>query len=69
MEQENIEIEKGKEREKMKNKMAAIHKEAEEKRAIALAKRGQDIIKAEEAAAKYRASGILPTKLFKCFGY
>nr|XP_043631602.1 remorin-like [Erigeron canadensis] len=67
--EEDIEIEKGKQREKTKNKMAAIHKEAEEKRAVVIAKRGQDIIKAEEAAAKFQATGTLPTKLFKCFGY
>ncbi|KAK1436218.1 hypothetical protein QVD17_01996 [Tagetes erecta] len=50
--EEDIEIEKAKQREKMKNKIAALHKEAEEKRADTLAKRGQDIIKVEEAAAK-----------------
>ncbi|XP_071707947.1 remorin-like [Rutidosis leptorrhynchoides] len=67
--EEDIEIEKGKQREKMKNKMAAIHREAEEKRAVVLAKRGQFIIKTEEAAAKFHATGTLPTRLFKCFGY
>ncbi|KAL4592882.1 hypothetical protein LXL04_005889 [Taraxacum kok-saghyz] len=67
--EENIEIEKVKQREKMKNKMAAIHKEAQEKRAIVEAKRGEDIIKAKEAAAKFHATGTLPNKLFKCFGY
>ena len=69
MEQADIEIEKAKEREKMKNKMAAIHKEAEEKRALVEAKKGQDIIKVEEAAAKFRSMGTLPGRLFKCFGY
>ncbi|XP_023752058.1 remorin [Lactuca sativa] len=67
--EENIEIEKAKKREEMKNRMAGVHKEAEEKRAMVEEKRGQDIIKAEEAAAKFRATGTLPTKLFKCFGY
>ncbi|KAI3822201.1 hypothetical protein L1987_09786 [Smallanthus sonchifolius] len=67
--EEDIEIEKAKEREKMKNKMAAIHKEAEEKRTAILAKKGQDMIKVEEAAAKFHASGTLPSRLFKCFGY
>ncbi|GJZ21939.1 remorin [Tanacetum coccineum] len=65
----DIEIEKAKEREKMKNKMAAIHKEAEEKRALVEAKKGQDIIKVQEAAAKFRSMGTLPGRLFKCFGY
>ncbi|XP_010412645.1 PREDICTED: remorin-like [Camelina sativa] len=53
--------------EKMKNKIARIHKEAEEKRAMAEAKRGEDVLKAEEMAAKYRATGTAPTKLFGLF--
>ncbi|KAK9079662.1 hypothetical protein SSX86_001335 [Deinandra increscens subsp. villosa] len=64
--EEDIEIEKAKQREKMKNKISAIHKEAEEKRAVILAKKGQDIIKVEEAAAKFHATGTLPSRLFKC---
>ncbi|XP_076943024.1 remorin-like [Bidens hawaiensis] len=67
--EQDIEIEKAKQREKMKNKIAALHKEAEEKRAAILAKKGQDMIKVEEAAAKYHATATLPTRLFKCFGY
>ncbi|KAH7557623.1 hypothetical protein JRO89_XS11G0192300 [Xanthoceras sorbifolium] len=53
--------------EKMKNKIALIHKEAEEKRAIIEAKRGEDMLKAEETAAKYRATGTAPKKLLGCF--
>ncbi|CAF2110460.1 hypothetical protein HID58_081752 [Brassica napus] len=53
--------------EQMKNKIAQIHKEAEEKRAMTEAKRGEEILKAEEMAAKYRATGTAPTKLFGCF--
>ncbi|KAI7747784.1 hypothetical protein M8C21_006155 [Ambrosia artemisiifolia] len=67
--EEDIENEKAKQREKMKNKMAAIHKEAEEKRAAIIAKKGQDLIKVEEAAAKFHATGTLPSRLFKCFGF
>ncbi|MFS8003548.1 putative remorin [Helianthus anomalus] len=67
--EEDIEIEKAKQREKMKNRMAAVHKEAEEKRAAIIAKKGQDLIKVEEAAAKFHATGTLPSRLFKCFGY
>uniref|UniRef100_A0A1J3EFB9 Remorin n=1 Tax=Noccaea caerulescens TaxID=107243 RepID=A0A1J3EFB9_NOCCA len=52
--------------EHMKNKIALIHKEAEEKRAMTEAKRGEDVLKAEEMAAKYRATGTAPTKLFGC---
>ncbi|KAK1265770.1 hypothetical protein QJS04_geneDACA015316 [Acorus gramineus] len=52
----------------MKNKIALIHKEAEEKRAMVEAKRGEELLKAEEVAAKYRASGLAPKKLVGCFG-
>lgn len=53
--------------EKMKNKVALIHKAAEEKRAEIEAKRGEEILKAEEIAAKYRATGTAPKKLLSCF--
>ncbi|KAI3707022.1 hypothetical protein L6452_25183 [Arctium lappa] len=65
----DIENEKVKQREIMKMKMATLHKEAEEKRAAIEAKKGQDIINAEQLAAKFHATGTLPSKLFKCFGY
>lgn len=45
-----------------------IHKEAEEKRAMVEAKRGEEVLKAEEMAAKYRATGQAPKKLIGCFG-
>ena len=53
--------------EQMKNKIAAIHKAAEEKRAMIEAKQGEDLLLAEEKAAKYRATGTGPKKLFGCF--
>jgi len=53
--------------EKMKNKEALIHKAAEEKRAMIEAKQGEDLLKAEEIAAKYRATGTAPKKLLGCF--
>ncbi|TKY45170.1 Remorin protein [Spatholobus suberectus] len=53
--------------EKIKNKIAIIHKEAEGKRAIIEAKKGEDLLKAEEIATKYRATGIAPKKLLGCF--
>ncbi|KVH90107.1 remorin-like isoform X1 [Cynara cardunculus var. scolymus] len=65
----DIENEKVKQREIMKMKMATVQKEAEEKRAAIEAKKGQDIINAEQLAAKFHATGTLPSKLFKCFGY
>jgi multidrug efflux pump subunit AcrA (membrane-fusion protein) len=52
--------------EQMKNEIAAAHKAAEEKRALVAAKKGQDILKTEEMAAKIRATGIFPKK-FGCF--
>ena len=53
--------------EKMKNKVALIHKDAEEQRAMVEAKRGEEFLKAEEMAAKYRATGQTPKKLLGCF--
>ncbi|XP_039008220.1 remorin-like isoform X2 [Hibiscus syriacus] len=53
--------------EKMKNKVALLHKEAEEKRAMVEAKSGEEVLKAEEMAAKYRATGQTPKKLLGCF--
>ncbi|MED6174529.1 hypothetical protein PIB30_069935 [Stylosanthes scabra] len=65
--EEQLEKKKAEYAEKIKNKIAAIHKEAEEKRAIIEAKKGEDLLKAEEVAAKYRATGTSPKKLLGCF--
>ncbi|CAM0945059.1 unnamed protein product [Alopecurus aequalis] len=54
--------------EKMKNKKAIAHRQAEEKRAMVVARRGEEVLKAEEMAAKYRATGLTPKKLLGCFG-
>ena len=52
----------------MKNTMAEVHQSAEEKRAGARAKKGEEIVKAEESAAKYKVHGKAPRKpLFMCF--
>ena len=51
----------------MKNKVAEIHKEAEEKRAVIEAKRGEDFLKIEETAVKFRATGYTPKKFLGCF--
>lgn len=50
----------------MKNKAALIHKEAEERKAVVEAKRGEQLLKAEEMAAKYSATGQNPKKLLGC---
>ena len=66
--QEELEKKKAEYAEKMKNKAALIHKEAEEKRAMVEAKKGEELLKAEETAAKYRATGNSPKKSMGCFG-
>ncbi|ESR58326.1 hypothetical protein KPL70_010172 [Citrus sinensis] len=65
--EEQLERKKAEYAEKMKNKVALVHKEAEEKRAMVEARRGEDVLKAEEIAAKYRATGTTPKKLLGCF--
>ncbi|VAH34215.1 unnamed protein product [Triticum turgidum subsp. durum] len=66
--EEQLEKKKAEYAEKMKNKAAMIHKEAEEKRAMVEAKKGEELLKAEEMAAKYRATGNSPKKVMGCFG-
>ncbi|KAL0428895.1 UNVERIFIED_CONTAM: Remorin [Sesamum radiatum] len=66
--QEELEKKKAEYAEKMKNKVALVHKQAEEKRAMVEARRGEEILKAEEMAAKYRATGQTPKKAFGCLG-
>ena len=66
-EQEKLEKQKAEYVEKMKNKVALIHKEAEEKKAIVEAKRGADLLKAEEIAAKHRATETTPKKILGWF--
>jgi len=66
-EQEQLEKKKAEQSEKMKNKMALLHRAAEEKRAVIEARRGEDILKTEEMAARYRATGTTPKKTMGCF--
>ncbi|KAF7844612.1 remorin [Senna tora] len=65
--QEELERKKAEYGEKMRNKICLVHKEAEEKRAMVEAKRGEEVLKAEEIAAKHRATGTTPKKLLGCF--
>nr|XP_043631806.1 remorin-like [Erigeron canadensis] len=65
--EEDLEKKKAKYIEKMKNKIALIHKKAEEKRALTEAKCGEELLKAEEMAAKCRATGETPKKLLGWF--
>ncbi|GFQ08069.1 remorin [Phtheirospermum japonicum] len=66
--EEQIEKKKGEYAEKMKKKIALVHKQAEEKRAMVEAKRGEALLKVEEFAAKYCATGHVPKKVLGCFG-
>ncbi|MQL98445.1 hypothetical protein Taro_031152 [Colocasia esculenta] len=66
--EEALEKKKAEYAEKLKNKVATIHKVAEEKRALVEAKKGEDLLKAEELASKYRIKGLTPKKVLGCFG-
>ncbi|KAI9111998.1 hypothetical protein K1719_016894 [Acacia pycnantha] len=65
--EEELERKKAEYVEKMRNKIALIHKAAEERRAMIDAKKGEDLLKAEESAAKFRATGTAPKKVLSCF--
>uniref|UniRef100_A0A7N0SZD4 Remorin C-terminal domain-containing protein n=1 Tax=Kalanchoe fedtschenkoi TaxID=63787 RepID=A0A7N0SZD4_KALFE len=65
--EEYLEKKKAEYAEKKRNKAAMIHKQAEEKRALVEARRGEEILKAEEMSAKFRATGQLPKKFMGCF--
>ncbi|XVF10629.1 hypothetical protein REPUB_Repub07fG0199100 [Reevesia pubescens] len=65
--EEKLEKKKAEYAEKMKNKVAEIHKQAEEKRAEIEAKKGQDFLKIEETATKFRSTGYTPKKFLGCF--
>ncbi|KAG5008311.1 hypothetical protein JHK82_026236 [Glycine max] len=65
--EEQLEKKKAEHGERMKNKVALVHKEAEEKRAMIEANRCEEVLKTEEMAAKYRATGTTPKKTIGCF--
>ncbi|VVA35158.1 PREDICTED: remorin [Prunus dulcis] len=65
--EEKLEKKKTQYAEKMKNQVALLHKQADEKRALAIANRGEEFLKADETAAKYRATGSIPKKFLGCF--
>ncbi|XP_048131523.1 remorin 1.4-like [Rhodamnia argentea] len=66
--EEEIEKKKAEQAEKIRSRLVEIHKETDEKKATMEAKRGEDIIKVQEAAAKFPATGYVPRKLLGCFG-
>ncbi|ONI23017.1 hypothetical protein PRUPE_2G164400 [Prunus persica] len=65
--EEKLEKKKTQYAEKMKNQVALLHKQADEKRALTIANRGEEFLKADETAAKYRATGSIPKKFLGCF--
>ncbi|KAJ3689147.1 hypothetical protein LUZ61_018311 [Rhynchospora tenuis] len=67
-EEEELEKKKAEYAEKLKNKMANIHKEAEMKRAVVESTRGKAFVEAEEKAAKYQATGTIPNENKWCCG-
>ncbi|KAF7081526.1 hypothetical protein CFC21_085459 [Triticum aestivum] len=67
--EEKLERKKAEYAEKMRNRAAMIHKEAEEQRAAVEARRQEEMIKCQETAAKHRSQGTTPAKKFlTCFG-
>eukprot|EP00249_Psilotum_nudum_P000922 c13119_g1_i1 orf=124-720(+) len=48
--------------EETKNEIASVHRKAEEEKALAEARHGEQLLTVEEKAAKFRASGKLPKK-------
>lgn len=66
-EQEKLEKKKAEYVEKKRNKIALIHKAAEEKKAAIEAKRKEDLLMAEEIATTYRTTETSPRKLLNCF--
>ncbi|KAL5562674.1 hypothetical protein UlMin_032421 [Ulmus minor] len=65
--EEKLERKKTEYVEKMKNKIALTHKDVEEKRTVIKAKKDENVLKAEEMAAKYHVTGTAPKKLLGCF--
>ncbi|RAL54117.1 hypothetical protein DM860_004588 [Cuscuta australis] len=67
--EEEIERKKAEYSEKMKNKVALVHKEAEEKKSLVLCKRSEELLQVKEMRAKFRVSRHVPKKaLLRCFG-
>lgn len=62
--QEELEKKKAQYAEKMKSKIASIRKEAEAKKANVEAKRGEEVVKTEEKASKYRSAGLAPKRIW-----
>ncbi|KAK7399228.1 hypothetical protein VNO78_10407 [Psophocarpus tetragonolobus] len=66
--EEKLDRNKAKCVEKMQNKVAEIHRTAEEKRAMIEAHKGEEFLEIEEKAARFRTRGYTPKKFLPCFG-
>ncbi|XP_020216028.1 remorin 1.4 isoform X1 [Cajanus cajan] len=66
--EEKLDRNKAKCVEKMQNKVAEIHRTAEEKRAMIEAYKGEEFLEIEEKAVKLRTRGHTPRKFLPCFG-
>ncbi|KAG6475007.1 hypothetical protein ZIOFF_064224 [Zingiber officinale] len=66
--EEELEKKKAQYAEKVKNKIASIHKEAEAKKANVEVKRGEEVLKTEETAGKYRSAGFAPKRIWGFLG-
>lgn len=54
--------------EKLRRKKVAVHAKAQEKKAKVQTRRAQEILHAEEEAARFQATGQIPSKSsFSCF--
>ncbi|CAL9052767.1 remorin [Musa acuminata AAA Group] len=67
--EEELEKKKAEYAEEVKNKIALIHKEAEGKRAVAESRRGEEVLKTEKKAAKYRATELVPVLQRRLFDF
>ncbi|KAL2342774.1 hypothetical protein Fmac_004059 [Flemingia macrophylla] len=66
--EEKLDRNKAKCVERMQNKVAEIHRTAEEKRAMIEAYKGEEFLEIEEKAVKFRTRGYTPRKFLPCFG-
>ncbi|EFJ07207.1 hypothetical protein SELMODRAFT_27771, partial [Selaginella moellendorffii] len=60
--QEELEKKRAKLREGFKNEIASIHRRADDWKAITETRRVEEILRTEEGAARFRATGMLPKK-------
>lgn len=60
--QEDLDRQRAKHVEKMKNSVANAHRAAEEMRAAMEARKAEEIVKAEEVASRIRATGKMPRR-------